>query len=409
MDILFKLERIDSLLLDLNFLLHSVLLFFVFLNLTQMAPSTSSSAAVIASLPPSNNVVDVSIIDTTGFVHGVPANLMMYPKVGKHEETSCPCYSFLIHHKPTDTRMLFDLGIRKDYETGYPPTLRDRLKDFGWKISVPSDVSEILTANGTPLDSINAIVWSHVHWDHTGDPSNFPHSTSIIVGPGFKKEFLPPYPDREDSVVDKRTIENREMIELDFDKAPAQRIGPYKAIDYFGDESFYFLDTPGHTVAHICALARTTGGEEDSTFIFMGGDIAHHAGEFRPSATLPLPEKIVPDPRQPAFHPTSAESFCPGSLFLPLHPASQSKEEDPHTQPFYKTTGATDEKLAQATLDQLPKYDGNTNVLTVVAHDATLMSICKFFPEKANDWKKQGWREQGLWRFLTDFTGSGSE
>lgn len=42
---------------------------------------------------------------------------------------------------------------------------------------------------------------SHWHWDHIGDPSTFPPSTRLVVGPGFKEAFLPGYPAKSDSPV----------------------------------------------------------------------------------------------------------------------------------------------------------------------------------------------------------------
>ena len=35
---------------------------------------------------------------------------------------------------------------------------------------------------------------SHSHLDHVGDPSTFPNSTTLVVGPGFHDIFLPGYP-----------------------------------------------------------------------------------------------------------------------------------------------------------------------------------------------------------------------
>lgn len=35
---------------------------------------------------------------------------------------------------------------------------------------------------------------SHWHADHTGDPSTFPPTTELVVGPGFKNKLLPGYP-----------------------------------------------------------------------------------------------------------------------------------------------------------------------------------------------------------------------
>lgn len=39
----------------------------------------------------------------------------------------------------------------------------------------------------------------------------------------------------------------------------------------------------------MCALARTSENE----FIFLGGDVAHHAGEFRSTVHVPLPGEIT--------------------------------------------------------------------------------------------------------------------
>jgi len=36
--------------------------------------------------------------------------------------------------------------------------------------------------------------YSHWHWDHAGDPTRFPPETELVVGPGFKENLLPGYP-----------------------------------------------------------------------------------------------------------------------------------------------------------------------------------------------------------------------
>ena len=40
---------------------------------------------------------------------------------------------------------------------------------------------------------------SHWHIDHVGDPSTFPDTPEIVVGPGAKEAILPTYPENEDS------------------------------------------------------------------------------------------------------------------------------------------------------------------------------------------------------------------
>lgn len=43
-------------------------------------------------------------------------------------------------------------------------------------------------------------------------------------------------------------------------------------MDYFGDGSFYVIDSPGHLGGHINVLARTSA---DGSWIFLGGDTCH--------------------------------------------------------------------------------------------------------------------------------------
>jgi hypothetical protein len=42
---------------------------------------------------------------------------------------------------------------------------------------------------------------SHWHWDHIGDPSTFPETTDLVVGPGFKNAMLPGAPANPDSPI----------------------------------------------------------------------------------------------------------------------------------------------------------------------------------------------------------------
>lgn len=64
----------------------------------------------------------------------------------------------------------------------------------------------------------------------------------------------------------------------------------------------------------------------------------------------------------------------------------------------------SDVEAAQESIEKMEDFDANENVLTIFAHDQTLLDVVEFFPkETANDWKRKGWREKGMWRFLGDF------
>jgi glyoxylase-like metal-dependent hydrolase (beta-lactamase superfamily II) len=238
-----------------------------------------ATIAADLDIPPSSNTVEVSIIDTTSSILGVDAWKFLEPPIEGHDCLATPAFSFLIHHPKLSRSIIFDLGIRKDWQN-YSPFLQARFKKGGYKITVEQSVRTILEDHGVNASKIEAVVWSHHHFDHTGAPEEFESSTALIVGPGFKDAMLPGYPADPQSTILEANYAGRELLELDFSSA-GLKIGRMSAIDYFNDGSFYFLNSPGHAVGHISALARVTS--HPPSFILMGGDAVHHGGELRPS------------------------------------------------------------------------------------------------------------------------------
>ncbi|CAE6477038.1 hypothetical protein ACGC1H_003271 [Rhizoctonia solani] len=342
------------------------------------------------NIPASDHVVKLSIIDTTTRMSELGSSMFLEPAVKGHEHLSAPAYGFLIENE-SGTKILFDMGVPQKWENT-APIMVDLVRKLGWNISVAKNVSDILVDHGISLESISSIIWSHYHWDHTGDPFLFPSTTSLTVGPGFKANMLPGYPANPDSPILESAYKDRELVEVSFDQHPELRIGQFRALDYFGDGSFYLLDSPGHAIGHICGLARTT----PDTFVFLGGDICHHSGQMRPTEYLPLPESISPNP----FPGKVKGVACPGSVLLDLHPRHSA------TEPFYRVSsggGSSDPLEAQKSLNKLTDFDCYQNIFTIIAHDATLLDIVDFFPKALNDWKVRGYREKGLWKFVADF------
>ena len=294
-------------------------------------------------------------------------------------------------------------------------TVLKQIEEAGPILNVKHDVADQLTAASIPLGSINSIIWSHHDVDHTGDPSLFPKSTSLIVGPGFRAEktTYPGYPLNPDAVVCQDAFEGRELIELDFTESML-KIGDFSAVDFFGDGSFYILHAPGHSknyriciipllidikaYDHLNALARTSKDK----FVFLGGDSVQHCGELRPSSLLPLPDSITPSP----FDSLSSCGVCPGSLFESIHPTAVNSTGDYKTTPFYElpTHMSIDLPEVVKTVSKIQVFDASSDVLVVFAHDESLVDILPIFPGgELTGWEKTNYKTLGTWRFLKDF------
>ncbi|KAE8401215.1 hypothetical protein BDV37DRAFT_296346 [Aspergillus pseudonomiae] len=344
------------------------------------------------------STVDVSIIHAGQIT--VPAVHILQSPIPGHDLLDIPCYSFLIENNRSQ-KVLFDLGLRKDWREKLPPT--SQIESAKAVVKIEQDVADQLSKAQIPLESINTIIWSHHHMDHTGDPSLFPPSTELVVGPGFQldKTTSLGYPMNADALVNDDAFLGRNLVELDF--SGAVNIGGFLAIDFFQDVTTGITNTFKIAKNHISALARTS----ENYFILLGGDVAHHPGEYRPTAHLPLPIEIRPSPLDKAICSASA---CPSYIFENISPA-KAKGKEARVTPFYELNAAINEDLenAEASLDKMAVFDGSANILIIIAHDASLLDVLPFFPKKITDWDVEGYKEAGAWRFLKDFSGAISQ
>lgn len=226
----------------------------------------------------------------------------------------------------------------------------------------------------------------------------------------MKTAYFPGYPANEESPILSREFEGRDVHELDLSTFNLE-IGGLKALDYFGDGSFYLLSAPGHAVGHINALARTT----EHSFIYFAGDSFHHGSELRPhEGAFPLASLKLPG------------LCCSGSRFIAIHPINDRSKlpehyrrfydhdhahDDPNNVPFHTIsetedgeTMAVDLRAARDTISAVQRFDSDPDVFVVAAHDTTLYDILEYFPKPANNWKERGWKEDGYWLFLKDLT-----
>ena len=79
-------------------------------------------AAPHLNIPSSDSTCKIFIIDTTCRVK-VPVPIMMMPYIAGHDLLDCPSHSFLIENVALGRRVLFDLGVRKDWRNLAPSVL----------------------------------------------------------------------------------------------------------------------------------------------------------------------------------------------------------------------------------------------------------------------------------------------
>jgi glyoxylase-like metal-dependent hydrolase (beta-lactamase superfamily II) len=345
----------------------------------------------IPELPLSQgHTVKVSIMN--GALSHLPAGLLVDPTIHGHEDIQLANYSFLIESPHRGKKIVFDLAFMKDLDHRMPPALKRILESGPGGVDASYDIPDTLVQHEVPLSSINEIFWSHSHIDHVGDPSVFPTSTDLIVGPGFKASSMPGYPANPEALLLDSAFHGRQVREVDFSRS-ALNIGDLRAVDYFEDGSFYILEGTRHTMDHLCALARTT----EDTFILLAGDACHHVGSLRPSEYLPLPDSISPSVWE--AYSRSAETSCSCSCFKSLLPTGT------YSEAFYGIAPGMheDPRKAVETVQKLKAFDAHENVLVIIAHDPSLVGLVDFFPKSLNDWKRENWEEAARWRFLADF------
>ncbi|KAF7556533.1 hypothetical protein G7Z17_g1336 [Cylindrodendrum hubeiense] len=358
-------------------------------------------SATVLELPPGNGTVRLQVIDT-GSKLLCKAETLLEPGIPGHEYLNLPNVCWLVENLNTGKKVLFDCGVRKNFKD-LPPAALEVLRVSTPGLHVDFDVHDILVKSKVDPGTLDWIIWSHHHWDHTGDPTRFPPNVGIVVGPEFSATHLPGYPSNPKSEMVEKDFVGRPFWELDFDTN--RTIGGLRAYDFWGDGSLYLLDTPGHSVGHISALARTS----DMNFVFMGGDICHFPGVFRPSPYIPLPNQMTKAARLDTYFACP----CAASTFTSIHPKG---EEAGRREPFYKPSSGPlsiyqDPSLAYSTVQRLIEFDAHPDVMVCIAHDPavaeTLPTMNKGPANEINGWKEKGYKEACHWGFLNQLPRAG--
>ena len=134
----------------------------------------------------------------------------------------------------------------------------------------------------------------------------------------------------------------------------------------------------------------------------MGGDLGHHASQWRPTELLPLPDELSPSPLGVDSKLNLIQNVCLGELFTEhVHPEHSNKTQ------FHRIRTGHSFNVAEArdSLKLMEAFDADENVMVITAHDATLIPMMVFWPQHANGWYDANWKGSNRWAFLEDFAG----
>ncbi|KAJ6601212.1 beta-lactamase-like protein [Mycena vulgaris] len=341
-------------------------------------------------IPPSDATVDVRVFNVGNLTLTNSTHTFFLPVLPGRESVKGSLFAFLVEHKKTQKRLMFDLGLRKD-PLNLAPSIAGLFSSGVGILEESKDITEQLRDGGIALASIDTVIWSHAHFDHIGDMSKFPNTTGLVIGPGTDTTTFPEF---SNAALRASDLAGHNITELNFAGSRLTFSG-LKAIDWFNDGSFYLLETPGHHPGHITALARVT----PTSFITLGGDTFHYAGEARPrpqfQKNFPCPAHLLeeiktsistdyfwsPGSREGAFDMRSR-----AQQLLAISDLPDSLYDDP--------------VASQVSLEKLATFDADPDFFVVVAHDLSLVSSLPFFPASLNGWKASHLKERTVWNFI---------
>jgi glyoxylase-like metal-dependent hydrolase (beta-lactamase superfamily II) len=196
-----------------------------------------------------------------------------------------PCPAFLITH-PTAGPFLVDTGLHSSVIAKPAANLGRLVSWYGRPELEPGEeLPARLRERGIDPRSIDLVVMTHLHFDHSSGMAEFAGSKFLVTAPEWKAASTQSQPllhgyrhAHYDYAFDYRT--------LDYDDAP---IGSYasfaRTFDLFGDGSVRLAFTPGHSQGHQSVICRLRDRD-----LVIAGDAIYTLAQLDDAPPPPRPE-----------------------------------------------------------------------------------------------------------------------
>ncbi|RYO62665.1 hypothetical protein AA0116_g4376 [Alternaria tenuissima] len=274
-----------------------------------------------ANLPYTDACVELALLDGGSFLGDLS-------RMHAGENGTFRMYNWAFYVSHQGRHILWDLGLDED-RSCYTPWVNKFMLEHVNHVGPRRTIVQQLSERGVSAEDIDTVLFSHAHWDHSRPISDVFPNAKAYFGPGTRAACQPGHMKDPSLQWDGRFFDPEHSTEKwDELQGEWRPFGPFeRALDYFGDGSFWVLDAPGHMPGNMAAAARLQGGE----WVMLGSDCCHS-------------RDLLDGLRE------IAEFQGPGAVSMSLH---------------------TDLTSAKDTIAKIRQLETNFGVHTALAHDAS--------------------------------------